>query len=59
MLGRSVFVAGATVALSLLTLSAACGEGGAGGPIKPGDSCRPFDVYDVTGPKKGKTLCYV
>jgi hypothetical protein len=23
-----------------------------------GDSVNPFDVDDVTGPNKGKTLCY-
>jgi hypothetical protein len=26
--------------------------------LKPGESVNPFDVNDVTGPNKGKTLCY-
>jgi hypothetical protein len=26
--------------------------------LKPGESVSPFDVDDVTGPNKGKTLCY-
>jgi hypothetical protein len=26
--------------------------------LKPGELVHPFDVDDVTGPNKGKTLCY-
>jgi hypothetical protein len=26
--------------------------------LKPGGFVKPFDVDDVTGPNKGKTLCY-
>jgi hypothetical protein len=26
--------------------------------LKAGQFVRPFDVEDVTGPNKGKTLCY-
>ncbi len=26
--------------------------------LKPGESVAPFDVDDITGPNKGKTLCY-
>ena len=26
--------------------------------LKVGDFAAPFDVDDVTGPNKGKTLCY-
>ncbi len=26
--------------------------------LDPGDFVNPFDVDDVTGPNKGKTLCY-
>jgi hypothetical protein len=26
--------------------------------LKPGEPVNPFDVQDVTGPNKGKTLCY-
>jgi hypothetical protein len=34
----------------------------AGDPVKSGlklgEFVRPFDVEDITGPNKGKTLCY-
>ena len=26
--------------------------------LKLGESVSPFDVEDITGPNKGKTLCY-
>jgi len=26
--------------------------------LKPGESVGPFEVDDITGPNKGKTLCY-
>jgi hypothetical protein len=26
--------------------------------LKPGDFVSPFDVEDITGPNRGKTLCY-
>jgi hypothetical protein len=26
--------------------------------LKVGDSVNPFNVDDITGPNKGKTLCY-
>ena len=26
--------------------------------LKPGDFVNPFQVQDITGPNKGKTLCY-
>ena len=26
--------------------------------LNPGEPVNPFDVEDVTGPNKGKTLCY-
>jgi hypothetical protein len=26
--------------------------------LKIGDAVNPFDVDDITGPNKGKTLCY-
>lgn len=38
------------------------GQGRAGDPVtsglKVGDVSSPFDVDDITGPNKGKTLCY-
>ena len=27
--------------------------------LQPGDKTTPFDVRDITGPNKGKSLCYV
>ena len=27
--------------------------------LQPGDKTSPFDVRDITGPNKGKSLCYV
>ncbi len=27
--------------------------------LQPGDRTSPFDVRDITGPSKGKSLCYV
>jgi len=29
------------------------------GGLQTGDKCGPFKVNDVTGPHKGKQLCYV
>ena len=26
--------------------------------LKVGDACGPFNVKDITGPNKGKSLCY-
>ncbi|MGE3817961.1 MAG: hypothetical protein AB7I30_00860 [Isosphaeraceae bacterium] len=26
--------------------------------LKPGEFVNPFNVEDITGPNKGKTLCY-
>jgi len=26
--------------------------------LQPGDFATPFDVQDITGPNKGKSLCY-
>ena len=41
------------LALTAVGASAALDPG-----LKPGDFASPFDVYDVTGPNKGTTLCY-
>ncbi|MGH9362855.1 MAG: hypothetical protein ACRD2T_13155 [Thermoanaerobaculia bacterium] len=27
--------------------------------LQPGDKTTPFNVRDITGPNKGKSLCYV
>ena len=40
----------------------AVGTSFAGSPVKSGQAAgefvSPFDVEDITGPNKGKTLCY-
>jgi hypothetical protein len=40
----------------------AVGISSAGDPVDSGlavgDFASPFDVHDITGPNKGKTLCY-
>ena len=36
-------------------VAATAGETG----LQVGDSCTPFDVHDITGPNRGKSLCYV
>lgn len=56
---RSRFALGlSAVVVSLLV----GGTGRAGDPVesglKPGEFVSPFDVDDITGPNKGKTLCY-
>lgn len=56
---RFRFAAGlSAVAVSIIMVGASL----AGEPVKSGqavgDPVSPFDVLDVTGPNKGKTLCY-
>lgn len=56
---RSRFATGlAAVVVSIVMV----GTSYAGEPVKSGqpigDPVSPFDVLDVTGPNKGKTLCY-
>lgn len=41
-------------ALAVGTASAGDVESG----VQVGDFAAPFDVKDITGPNKGKTLCY-
>lgn len=47
---------------ALLATIALMGTSFAGEPVKSGqavgEAVGPFDVLDVTGPNKGKTLCY-
>ncbi len=54
---------GSTNGLSAMVVSIlVVGTGLAGDAVqsglKPGESVNAFDVQDVTGPNKGKTLCY-
>jgi hypothetical protein len=51
-------VLGALLGAVALVGAAVAGEGLKSGP-QPGDRTSAFDVQDVTGPNKGKTLCYV
>ena len=51
--------AGLALAVGLLAVSAAlAGDRLKSGP-QAGERTTAFDVQDVTGPSKGKTLCYV
>jgi hypothetical protein len=57
MRNRTLAVLAAAVALAAF---AACGGDASAGPgLEVGSKCRPFDVFDATGPNKGKMLCYV
>jgi hypothetical protein len=54
---RTLTVLAAAIALAAI---AACGGGTpAGADLAVGSKCKPFDVYDASGPKKGEKLCYV
>jgi hypothetical protein len=45
------------LALAGALAAPASGDDKSGPPV--GESAPSFDVHDVTGPNKGKTLCYV
>jgi hypothetical protein len=47
----------ALVVSAFVVGTASAGEGPTSG-LQVGDSATPFDVQDITGPNKGKTLCY-
>jgi hypothetical protein len=46
------------VVASIVTVGALYAGDAVQSGLKPGESVNPFDVDDVTGPNKGKTLCY-
>jgi hypothetical protein len=56
---RSRFARGIPAVVASIVVMGACFAGDAvkSGP-KVGESVGPFDVDDITGPNKGKTLCY-
>jgi hypothetical protein len=56
---RMKFAAGFSAAVVSIVAVGTCfgGEAVQSG-LKPGGMVNPFDVEDVTGPNKGKTLCY-
>jgi hypothetical protein len=46
------------VAVSIVMLGTSRAGDAVQSGLKPGEFVRPFDVDDITGPNKGKTLCY-
>ncbi len=56
---RYRFAVGFPVALVSIALvgTIVAGDAAKSG-LKPGDAVSPFEVDDITGPNKGKTLCY-
>ena len=46
------------VVVSIVTVGATLAGDAVQSGLKPGGFVNPFDVDDVTGPNKGKTLCY-
>jgi hypothetical protein len=47
-----------SVVVSLVVVGTSLAGDAVESGLKPGGFVRPFDVEDVTGPNKGKTLCY-
>ncbi len=45
--------------ITFLTLLGCSGQAGEAGLLAPGDKTASFDIYEVSGPNKGKNLCYV
>jgi len=46
--------------ITMITLLGCFGQTGEGNSLlQAGDKTVSFNVYDVTGPNKGKNLCYV
>jgi hypothetical protein len=54
---RSLMTASSAVVSLILLGSTFAGDAVESG-LKPGGLVTPFDVADITGPNKGKTLCY-
>jgi hypothetical protein len=47
-----------SVVVSILVVGTSLAGDAVQSGLKPGEFVRPFNVDDVTGPNKGKTLCY-
>ncbi len=47
-----------SVALLIASMSAVAAAGDVQSGLQPGDSAGAFNVKDITGPNKGKSLCY-
>ncbi len=62
MTNRIVFAIAGALLLSPMALSDDAPKGASKGVksgLQPGDKTSPFHVRDITGPKKGESLCYV
>lgn len=55
---RRLHLAAAALVMSASAIAAPAVFAGDTG-LKKGDKASAFDVQDITGPNKGKTLCYV
>jgi hypothetical protein len=56
---RTVFARGISwVVVSVMMMGASYAGDAVESGLKPGQNVSPFDVDDITGPNKGKTLCY-
>jgi hypothetical protein len=56
---RMKFAAGLSGVVVSIVMVGTCLAGDAiESGLKVGEACSPFDVDDITGPNKGKTLCY-
>ena len=56
---RSRFAPGlSAVMVSIFTVGALLAGDAVESGLKPGQQVFAFDVDDITGPNKGKTLCY-
>jgi hypothetical protein len=56
---RTKFAWGASaVVVSALVVGTAFAAEPVKSGLQPGDRTTPFDVQDITGPNKGKSLCY-
>lgn len=56
---RKRFAGGlSAVMVSIVMVGTSSGADAVKSGLEPGASVNPFDVEDITGPNKGKTLCY-
>jgi hypothetical protein len=57
-MSNKVFLASTAAVLGLLALGAD-GDKALKSGLQPGERTSPFQTRDITGPSKGKSLCYV
>lgn len=53
---KKVWLTSSAVLYATMGVALAAGELTSG--LQVGDSSKPYNVRDITGPNKGKTLCY-